>query len=90
MLVNQGSICHGQLIHAIIKLNIGVQLYSVGINIIVEHILSGMWIISKEDSLGEIFFDLYFLFPEGCTETQHPNFQREERFSHLDVAFSIG
>ena len=49
MLDIQGSIFHGKYIHALIKSNMGVQLDSVGINIIVEHIVGGMCIISKED-----------------------------------------
>ena len=37
-----------------------VQSYFVGINIIVEHFLSGMRIVSKEDSFGVMVFQLGF------------------------------
>ena len=61
----QGSIFHGQFIHDLIKSNMGGQLDYVGINIIVEQILGGMWIISKEDSFGYMILQLLFSLYRG-------------------------
>ena len=60
MLEIQGSILHGKVINNLIKLYMGVQLSSVCINIIVEHILGGTWIIPKEDYFGDMIFKLGF------------------------------
>ena len=54
MLDIRGGICHGKVIHALIKFNMGYQLDSVGIKSIVEQISGGMYIISKWDSFGDI------------------------------------
>ena len=59
MLYIQCSICHGKVMHALTKPNMGVQFYYGGIKIIVEHISSGMRIISKEDSSGDMFLQNY-------------------------------
>ena len=54
MLDIQGMIYHGKFIHDLIKPNMGGKFDSVGINIIVEHISVGMWIISKEYPFGNM------------------------------------
>ena len=74
MLVIWGSICYGQVIRANISLNMGGQFDSVGINIIVEHIYGGMWIIPNGDSFGDMVLQLGFIFQGGRTYTWHPNF----------------
>ena len=74
MLYIQVSICNGQVIHALIKPNTGGQFDFVGINIIVEHILSGMRIISKEYYFGDMVLQLRFSF---------------SRVSHIDTISKI-
>ena len=59
MLYIQCSICHGKVMHALTKPNMGVQFYYGGIKIIVEHISSGMRSISKEDSSGDMFLQKF-------------------------------
>ena len=65
MLDIQGSICHGKVIHDLIKSDMGGQFDSVGINIILEHILSCMCIISKEDSFGYMVLQILFSLSRG-------------------------
>ena len=65
MLDIQRNIFHWQVINALIKLNIGGQFYYVGINIIVEHILSGRLIIPNEYSFGYMVLQLGFSFSRG-------------------------
>ena len=60
MLDIQGIICHGQVIHTIIKSNMGGQFNYMGIEIIVEHISGGMWIIYKEELFGNMVFQIGF------------------------------
>ena len=67
MLDIQGNICHGQVIHYLIKLGMGEQFDIVGISITVEHILGGMWFIFKEYSFGDTVLQLGFIFPGGRT-----------------------
>ena len=65
MLDIQGSFCHGKFIRDLIKYNMGGQLYSVDIKIIVDHLLVGMCIISKEDSFGYMILQLLFSLYRG-------------------------
>ena len=65
MLDIQESICHGKVINALIKSNMGVQPDSMGINITVEKFLGGTWIISKEDYSGEMVIQLGFYLSMG-------------------------
>ena len=74
MLSLQGSICHGQVMNSFLKPNTGGQFDYVGINIIVEHILSGMRIISKEYYFGDMVLQLRFSF---------------SRVSHIDTISKI-
>ena len=76
MLGIPGSICHGQVIHALIKSNMRGQFDYVGINIIVEHISGVMLIISKEDSFGDTILQLGFSLSRGSnidTKSKGPN-----------------
>ena len=45
----------------------GGQFDFVGINIILEHISGGIWIIPKDDSFGDTVLQLGFFSPGGCT-----------------------
>ena len=74
MLDIQGIIFHVQVIHDLIKPNMGGQFDSVGIRIIVENIFSGMRIISKEDSFGYMVLQLGFSLSVG---------------SHIDTASKV-
>ena len=65
MLEIKENIWHGQVIHDIIKLDTGGKFYSVGMNIIVYHVLGGMWIISKEYYFGDMVLQLGFYLYVG-------------------------
>ena len=65
ILYTQGSICNWQFIFVFIKLNTVGQFYSMDINIILEQIPGGMWIISKEDSFGDMALQLGFSLSRG-------------------------
>ena len=65
MLDIQGSFCHGKFIRDLIKYNMGGQLYSVDIKIIVEDISGGIWIISKENYFGGMVLQLLFYLSRG-------------------------
>ena len=65
MLDIQGIICHGKVIHDLIKSIMGDQLDYLGINILVEHISGGMCIISTEDYFGNMFLQLGLSISKG-------------------------